>query len=120
MARIAWHRLVLRLRQNLHWRHSGVYAAHGLAWTVIAPDGVAPTAEEERAVHAVHRNAFLEQFLLDMCEFRVACGEGIEVHGARGRKRTQRENSGNRDTGLNGCDEVNEDGDRDRYEKHEE
>ncbi|CFW39930.1 Uncharacterised protein [Bordetella pertussis] len=24
VVRMAWHRLVLRDRQNLHWRHSGV------------------------------------------------------------------------------------------------
>ncbi|MDT4882420.1 hypothetical protein FQZ97_1183660 [compost metagenome] len=29
--RISWHRLVLRLRQNLHWRHSGVYS--GMTWS---------------------------------------------------------------------------------------
>ncbi|ODV41551.1 hypothetical protein AWV79_36075 [Cupriavidus sp. UYMMa02A] len=28
---MAWHRLVLRDRQNLHWRHSGVYS--GITWS---------------------------------------------------------------------------------------
>ena len=33
VARIAWHRLVLRDRQNLHCRHSGVYS--GMTWSPV-------------------------------------------------------------------------------------
>lgn len=42
------HRLLQPPRLTF-WRSSGTYAAHGIAWTVIAPDGGQPTADQERA-----------------------------------------------------------------------
>ena len=36
VARIAWHRLVLRDRQYSHWRHSGVYS--GMTWSPFLTD----------------------------------------------------------------------------------
>ena len=33
---MSWHKLVLRLRQNLHWRHSGVYS--GMTWSPCCSD----------------------------------------------------------------------------------
>jgi DNA repair exonuclease SbcCD ATPase subunit len=37
-----------------YWRHSGVYAAHGAVWTVIAVDGKRPSAEDEQSFIAEH------------------------------------------------------------------
>jgi hypothetical protein len=45
---VAEHR-ALQPPRLTYWRSSGVYAAHGCAWTVIATDGGRPAADEERA-----------------------------------------------------------------------
>lgn len=53
----------------LYWRHSGVYLAHNIIWTVIAPDGQRPSDEEE--------SAFADRNLPRICLFHE------EVNGAK-------------------------------------